>query len=293
MTIIKKNKGGLGRGLSALLEQEGTDITEKGQFRTVGAISEIPINQIEANPFQPRTDFEESALAELAESIKVHGIIQPVTVRKMGYERYQLISGERRTRAAILAGLERLPAYVRIANDQDMLEMALIENIQRENLNAIEVALSYQRLIDECDLKQDELGERVGKDRSTVSNYLRLLKLPDEIQAAIKSQEISMGHARTIAGMKSESEQLELFHRIIQDKLSVRNTENLLKKASANKPSTASEKDKHQYYKQIIEESGTALAEKLSIKSGKGAKGQLIVTFSNEDELRGILQKLS
>jgi ParB family transcriptional regulator, chromosome partitioning protein len=293
MTTIKKNKGGLGRGLSALLEQEGTDITERSQFRTAGAISEIPISQIEANPFQPRIDFEESALSELAESIKVHGIIQPITVRKMGYERYQLISGERRTRAAILAGLERLPAYVRIANDQDMLEMALIENIQRENLNAIEVALSYQRLIDECDLKQDELGERVGKDRSTVSNYLRLLKLPDEIQAAIKSQEISMGHARTIAGMKSETEQLELFHRIIQDKLSVRNTENLLKKISVKKPDTYSEKDKKEYYNQLIQESGTALAKKLSIKSGKGAKGQLIVTFSNEDELKSILQKLS
>jgi len=170
----------LGRGLSALLENADTDITGI-EPKALHSIAEIKISQIIANPFQPRTEFDEVALQELSESIKVHGIIQPITVRKIGYEKYELISGERRTRASILAGLNAIPAYIRLANDQQMLEMALIENIQRENLNSIEVALSYKRLLDECGLKQEELGDRVGKKRTTVNNYLRLLKLPDEI----------------------------------------------------------------------------------------------------------------
>ncbi|MGB0851000.1 MAG: ParB/RepB/Spo0J family partition protein, partial [Bacteroidia bacterium] len=175
----------LGRGLSALLENSETDITGV-EPKALHSIAEIEISQIIANPFQPRIEFDDDALVELSESIKVHGIIQPITVRKIGYEKYELISGERRTRASILAGLRHIPAYIRLADDQQMLEMALIENIQRENLNSIEVALSYKRLLDECGLKQEELGERVGKKRSTVNNYLRLLKLPDEIQLAIK-----------------------------------------------------------------------------------------------------------
>ena len=175
----------LGRGLSALLEDSNTDITGV-EPDALHSIAEINISQIIANPFQPRVEFDDEALNELSESIKVHGIIQPITVRKIGYEKYEIISGERRTRASILAGLTKIPAFIRLANDQQMLEMALIENIQRENLNAIEIALFYKRLIDECSLKQEELGERVGKQRSTVNNYLRLLKLPEEIQLAIK-----------------------------------------------------------------------------------------------------------
>jgi ParB family chromosome partitioning protein len=175
MSSTIKKKAGLGRGLGALLENANTDITASSSNALAGNVAMIPIASIEANPFQPRTEFEQTALAELSESIKVHGVIQPITVRKMGYDRYQLISGERRTRASLLGGLTEIPAYIRVANDQDMLEMALIENIQRSDLNAIEVALSYKRLLEECSLKQEELGERVGKDRTTVNNYLRLL----------------------------------------------------------------------------------------------------------------------
>ncbi|HCS20065.1 MAG TPA: chromosome partitioning protein ParB, partial [Bacteroidetes bacterium] len=175
--MTKPKKPALGKGLSALLKDATTDITSSG-VTPVGGISMIRLNDIQANPFQPRSEFDQVALEELAASIKVHGVIQPITVRKLGYDQYQIISGERRTRASILAGLSEIPAYVRIANDQDMLEMALIENIQRENLNAMEVAFSYQRLMEECKLKMEELGDRVGKNRSTVNNYLRLLKLP-------------------------------------------------------------------------------------------------------------------
>ncbi|MFN5888965.1 MAG: ParB/RepB/Spo0J family partition protein, partial [Bacteroidota bacterium] len=183
-TQIKK-KPGLGRGLSALLEDAGNDVNAAVNA-PIGHVSMVPIRNIEANPFQPRTEFGAAEMEELAESIKVHGVIQPITVRKMSADRFQIISGERRTRASQLAGLTQIPAYVRVANDQDMLEMALIENIQRSDLNAIEIGMSYKRLLEECNLKQEELGERVGKDRTTVNNYLRLLKLPDTIQLGIK-----------------------------------------------------------------------------------------------------------
>ena len=218
----------LGRGLSALLENADTDITGL-EPKALHSIAEIKISQIIANPFQPRTEFDEEALNELSESIKVHGIIQPITVRKIGYEKYELISGERRTRASILAGLNAIPAYIRLANDQQMLEMALIENIQRENLNSIEVALSYKRLLDECGLKQEELGDRVGKKRSTVNNYLRLLKLPDEIQMAIKEGELMMGHARALVNVENPENQLAIFRAVINGSLSVRQVEDLVR----------------------------------------------------------------
>ena len=194
--MAKRNA--LGKGLGALLENADTDITSGSKHRSPNSVALIPINSVIANPFQPRTEFEQQALDELSASIQVHGIIQPITVRKIGVDKFELISGERRTRAAILAGLSEIPAYIRLANDQEMLEMALIENIQREDLNAIEVSLSYQRLLEECGLKQEELGQRVGKKRSTVNNYLRLLKLPDEIQLAIRDAMIGMGHARAL-----------------------------------------------------------------------------------------------
>ena len=196
-------KKGLGRGLSALLEDPSTDITTRNEPvaaapRSAGPIGTIPVAQIEPNPFQPRTHFSDEALAELAQSISELGIIQPVTVRKVGYDRYQLISGERRFRASQLAGLDEVPAYIRIANDEAMLEMALVENIQREELDAIEVAISFQRLIDEVKLTQEQLSEKVGKDRATVANYLRLLKLPPEIQLGLRQRTIGMGHALSL-----------------------------------------------------------------------------------------------
>ena len=193
-----KNRRALGRGLDAILQSPETDITSKdisGDF-VAGAIAEIDINLIETNPFQPRTEFDETALKELAQSIKEQGVVQPVTVRKLGYNKYQLISGERRLRASKMAGLAKIPVFIRVANDEQMLELALIENIHRENLNAIEVAISYQRLIDECNMTQEEVSDKVGKSRSAVANFLRLLKLPAEVQIAIRDGHITMGHAR-------------------------------------------------------------------------------------------------
>src|SRR6478609_8840932 len=241
MTDAKK-RNALGRGLSALLEDADNVKSAKLEPTThpISVINEIPLDQIEVNPYQPRTHFDQEALKELSESIKLQGIIQPITVRQLSKNQYQLISGERRLQASKLAGLTQITAYIRTANDQQMLEMALIENIQRENLNAIEVALSYQRLMTECNLKQEELGDRVGKNRATVSNYLRLLKLPPDIQAAIRDTRISMGHARAIIAMDKAEQQLYVFNRILSEGLSVRQVEELVKNLAA---STGNAKD--------------------------------------------------
>lgn len=294
-----KKKGGLGKGLSALLNNADTDITVSDEYRAGGGVNFIKISQIEANPFQPRTEFEQKALNELSESIKIHGLIQPVTVRKMGYDKFQLISGERRTRASILAGLDKIPAYVRIANDQEMLEMALIENIQRENLNPIEVSLSYKRLLEECQLKQDELGDRVGKDRSTVSNYLRLLKLPDEIQLALQGNKISMGHAKAILAIDEAVEQINLFRRIINDNLSVRNAEELAKLAKNEKATTTSgTKPQANAFniddalKLKLDYLNKKLKTKISVKN-KGNKGELVIPFKVYEDLERILTALN
>src|SRR5690606_31743822 len=234
----QQRKIGLGKGLSALLDDSEEVIKRPTENKTVGdvkeqkipaGISEVPLSQIAINPYQPRTDFDEEALRELADSIKLQGLIQPITVRQAENGAYQLISGERRLRAAKLAGLTEIPAYIRTANDQQMLEMALIENIQRENLNAIEVALSFQRMIEECNLKQEELGERVSKNRSTVTNYLRLLKLPPVIQAAIRDGQLSMGHARSLINVPEIDKQLYIFREIVKKGLSVRKTEELVR----------------------------------------------------------------
>jgi len=296
---FKAKKSGLGRGLSALLNSAETDITVSPEYRASGGVQMIEIKDIDANPFQPRTEFEQKALEELSESIKVHGLIQPVTVRKMGYDKYQLISGERRTRASILAGLERIPAYIRIANDQEMLEMALIENIQRENLNAIEVALSYKRLLEECQLKQEELGDRVGKDRSTVSNYLRLLKLPDEVQIALQQNRITMGHAKAILSVEDPEEQVILFRRIEQESLSVRGAEEIVKLAKQDKqPVAAQGKNQSNQFelddalslkRAFIE---AKIQSSLTIKP-KGKKGEIIIAFKNQKELERILNSLA
>ncbi|RYE14255.1 MAG: ParB/RepB/Spo0J family partition protein, partial [Sphingobacteriales bacterium] len=226
----------LGKGLSALLN-DSEDVfpnkksspSQPAEVNNLGSGNDINIDQIEVNPFQPRTEFDQEALAELSDSIKKQGLIQPITVRRITAGKYQLISGERRLRASKLAGLKQIPAYIRTANDQQMLEMALIENIQRENLNAIEVALSFQRMIDECSLKQEELGERVSKNRSTVTNYLRLLKLPPTIQASLRDGKITMGHAKALIGVEDPSQQLFFHQYIIQHDLSVRKTEDMVR----------------------------------------------------------------
>ncbi len=295
--MTKTKKPALGKGLSALLKDASTDITSSG-VAPVGSISMIKLNDIQANPFQPRTEFEKTALDELAESIKVHGVIQPITVRKMGYDQYQIISGERRTRASILAGLKEIPAYIRVANDQEMLEMALIENIQRENLNAIEVALSYQRLMDECKLKLDELGERVGKNRSTVDNYIRLLKLPDDIQAAIRDGALSMGHARALISVEDETIQLSIFHQAMSEGLSVRAVEELVrgqrpvstKTKSTTKAAPASLVDCSSHQTALND-----LADKYEVPvkiRPKEQGGELILSFDSEETLQKLLESL-
>jgi len=290
-------KKGLGRGLSALLENVETDITSgtdsTGVTRVLGSVAMIPVGHIEANPFQPRSIFDEESLLELSNSIKVHGIIQPVTVRKMGYDQFQLISGERRYRASQIAGLEEIPAYIRVANDQAMLEMALVENIQRKNLDAIEVAISYQRLIDECKLTQDQLSEKVGKKRATVSNYIRLLKLPPEVQYAIRNQDLSMGHARALLSFDDDKALLKAFKKIVAEGLSVRQTEALAKESSSKSSSKRSQSGvlsfEHQKIKSdLIDHFGT----KVDLKRDHQGKGKIEIPFRNDDDLKRIIEKL-
>lgn len=237
-----KRKGGLGRGLNALIEgsyEKKGDRPSTGDrlvSHPVNSVGFIAVEHIEANPYQPRTHFDQEALQELADSIKIQGIIQPVTLRQLGTNSYQLISGERRLQASKLAGLETIPAYIRKADDQQMLEMALIENIQRENLNAIEIALSYQRLLSECNLRQEELGDRVGKNRTTVTNYLRLLKLPPDVQIGLRDAEISMGHARALIGLDDPKLQVELYRKTVAEELSVRRVEELVRNGYGRNP---------------------------------------------------------
>jgi len=296
---MNAKKKALGRGLSALLENPETDITTKddmsGKF-VVGAVSEIPIDKIEANPFQPRDTFEEEALRDLSESITEHGIIQPVTVRKLGYGNYQLISGERRYRASLLAGLTEIPAYIRIANDQQMLEMALVENIQRADLNAIEVAISFQRLIDECSLTQEALSTSVGKNRSTISNYLRLLKLPEDIQAGIRDNKISMGHARALINVEDKREQIILYNRIVNEGLSVRKVEELVRHIADTlyvKPALVSVKPVlTEEILHVREKIKQRFGTRVDISRNNSGKGKLSISFSSDEELQRIISML-
>jgi ParB family chromosome partitioning protein len=292
MSNPKRNA--LGRGLSALLENASTDVTTT-ESKPANSISEILISQIEANPFQPRTEFEENALNELAESIRVHGVIQPITVRKMGYDTYQIISGERRTRASIIAGMTKIPAYVRVANDQEMLEMALIENIQREELNPIEISLSYKRLIDECNLKQDELGERVGKNRTTVNNYLRLLRLPEKVQLALKEKAISMGHARAIINVEDPQKQEWMLEQMLSNELSVRDVESLAREANTS-PVKKAEKPAAQKKSEVLVEFQQNLSDKfntkISIKADDKGRGAIKIPFRSQADLQRILDML-
>jgi ParB family chromosome partitioning protein len=293
---MNNKRRGLGKGLSALLENRDTDITSSSSVRPVlaGNISTVHVSQIEVNPFQPRNEFNKEQLAELAASIEQYGIIQPLTVRKLGVDKYQLISGERRFRAAQMAGLSDVPVYVRITDDQGMLEMALVENIQRQDLDAIEVALSYQRLIDECGLTQEKMADRVGKKRATVTNYLRLLKLPAEIQLAIRNQQISMGHARALINLESEEEQIRLFKKIINEALSVRDIEKLASESKTsqttiNKSAVAPLSFGHQKLKTDLSDKFGA---KIDLKRDLSGKGKIIINFENEDDLARIAEIL-
>jgi len=294
MSNNQKKQPALGRGLGALLTNVDTDITSL-TGATLGSISLLPIHSIETNPFNPREYFQKEALEELAVSIGAHGIIQPLTVRKLGRDKYQLISGERRFRAAQLAGLIEVPAYIRVANDQAMLEMALVENIQREDLNAIEIGISYQRLIEECALTQEQLGEKIAKSRSNVTNHLRLLKLPATIQAGVRDGLISMGHARALVSVADEAEQMRRFNQIHQDGLSVRDLEQLLRKPKTQAPITNLNVSSKLSSLQMvfIEELEKRLAANVSIqKNGKG-QGKLIVPFKSDDDFKRIISLLN
>lgn len=291
-------KMALGRGLGALIEDAAIDSTKNSNEEHVShvvkeLVNEIEVDKIDLNPYQPRTHFDENALQELSDSILKLGVIQPITVRAVD-GRYQLISGERRLRAVKLAGLKTIPAFTRTADDQGMLEMALVENIQREDLNAIEVAISYQRLIDECALTQETLAERVGKKRATVTNYMRLLRLPAEIQVGISESKISMGHARALVNVDDTSLQLSIYNKIINEDLSVRKVEELVRdsqnhkapKASKPKSSTLAESEI-----MLHEHLTNKLGLRADVKPGGKGDGKIVISYNNPDELDLILEK--
>jgi ParB family transcriptional regulator, chromosome partitioning protein len=283
----KNKKGALGRGLEAILQSPDTDITSRdisGNY-VVGAIANLEVKKIEANPFQPRSDFENEALEELAASIAEQGVIQPLTVRKLGYDKYQIISGERRLRAAKSIGLKEVPCYIRVANDEQMLELALIENTHREDLNALEISISYQRLIEECDLTQEELSKKVGKKRSTIANYLRLLKLPAEIQLAIRERKISMGQARNFVNIDDREEQLKLFHEILSDGMSVRELEKKVKNIQ-NKGKKYRLPEK---YKELSENLSSEFNANVRITRSSRGNGSIVFKFNSDDEMERIL----
>ncbi len=288
-------KQALGRGLSALLKDPSNDITsiqDKNADKVIGSIVELEIDTIEINPFQPRTNFNEEALRELASSIKELGVIQPITVRKLDFNKYQLVSGERRFRASKLIGLKTIPSYIRIANDQESLEMALVENIQRQDLDPIEIALSYQRLIDEIQLTQEQMSERVGKKRSTIANYLRLLKLDPIIQTGMRDGFISMGHGRTIINIEDQSSQLDIYEKIISNQLSVRDTETLVKNFHATQSVEIAEKQDPEelpkFIKKGIKEFSEYFGHKISVKIAKNGKGSITIPFHSEEDFNRI-----
>jgi ParB family transcriptional regulator, chromosome partitioning protein len=286
----------IGKGLKALLSniEKTNNVEEKTQMvkSLSSSTAMLSIDAIEVNPFQPRIEFNQDELSELSQSIKIHGLIQPITVRSIGGDSYQLISGERRWRASKLAGLKEVPVYVRVANDQELLEMALIENIQRADLNAIEVAISYQRLIDECALTHETLSERVGKNRSTVTNYLRILKLPPEIQTSVKTNEISMAHARVLAGISDIGMQLHMYKKTIADHLSVRQLEAASKGEDATKKASP---DTDQIpsnitaeLERIKKEISSLLGTKVEINRNSSGKGKMVISFKNDKEFNAI-----
>ncbi|MFN8210193.1 MAG: ParB/RepB/Spo0J family partition protein [Bacteroidales bacterium] len=287
MNMSKKNA--LGRGLGALIEGVEKEVLEK----KVEANLQIAVESIDGNPFQPRTRFDEQSLEELAASIKQLGIVQPLTVRESANGRYQLIAGERRLRAAKLAGLTHVPAFVRTADDQAMLELALVENIQREDLDAVDVAISYQRLIEECRLTQEQLSDRVGKQRSTVANYLRLLKLPPEIQLGIKNKQLSMGHARTLINIEDPKKQIKVYYRILDNDLSVRSTEELvrtLQVETLKDPAKAEKKKKlNDDFIQLSQHLEKIFTSKVNFRINEKGKGKIVIQFESPEEMERIL----
>jgi ParB family chromosome partitioning protein len=288
--MVKRNV--LGRGLGALIDDSEpvVDVNEK-----VSGGAEIPVDKIKLNPFQPRTDFDEEALQELAESIRAIGVVQPITVRETEDGNYQLITGERRLRAARIAGLSNIPAYIRKANDQGMLEMALVENIQREDLNAIEIALTFQRLIDECNLTQENLSQRVGKKRATIANYMRLLKLPAEIQLGIRNDQISIGHAKTLVSIENPKAQLKLYYRIIDEDLSVRAAEELSRKIqntveNEQKPEIiSSSSESAKTYEELKNHLSGFFNTNVDLKRNTKGAGKIIISFNSDEELERII----
>jgi len=281
---MTEKKSAMGRGLGSILGDT--------QMKPEASINEIEIALIEANPFQPRAHFDEEALQELAASIREIGIIQPITIRKLGASRYQLISGERRLKASVIAGLTKIPAYIRTADDQGMLEMALVENIQREDLNPLEVAISYQRLIEECQLTQELLSDRVGKNRSTISNYLRLLKLPAEIQLGLKTSQLSMGHARSIITIEDPAVQLAVYQKIIDSNLSVRKIEEMVRAIQAGPKVPRAKKQPAFEHGQLQDQLKRYFQVDVQFSRNKKGKGKIVLVFKSDDELEKILGKL-
>ncbi len=287
--MAKRNA--LGRGLGALIDDAGHE-----RIVTADAVNEIDIDRIEANPFQPRSGFNEKALEELARSIKELGIIQPITVRNLNDHKFQLISGERRLRAAQMAGLKKIPAFIRFADDQGMLEMALVENIQREDLDAIEIAISFQRLIEECKLTQESMSERAGKKRSTISNYLRLLKLPAEIQLGIRDKQITMGHARALVNIDNEKTQLNIYYKVIDEGLSVRKTEDIIRDVNTPKVNGTKEKVRlPEEYEQLKKHLAEHFNATIDFKRNNKGSGKIVIPFKSDEDLErimGIIDKM-
>ncbi len=294
-----KRQGGLGRGLSAILT--GGDIYKHEEtVKTVINTNLLPLAQIETNPFQPRTEFDAEALAELAASIRVHGIIQPITVRRLAENQYQLIAGERRLRAAKIADLIEIPAYIRTADDEQMMEMALIENIQRQDLNPVEIAISYKRMMEELGLKQEELGEKVGKNRATVANFVRLLKLPPEIQIGLRDALISMGHAKPLITIENPIDQLTIFKVIVEKGLNVRQTEELVRnlflnkdKKETNKPAKKAEDTQYNILlKDLQDKLETKFGNKVVLTPSDNGKGEIRIAFQSTDDLNRMIEML-
>lgn len=302
MSTPKPNKDLLGKGIRSLLQGIDSDLKntagglKDSAVEAVTSILRIPVSQVEPNPKQPRRDFDEQALQELAQSIKIHDIIQPITVSKISANKYRLISGERRWRAAKEAGLKDIPAYIRQANDQELLELALLENLQREDLNAVEVALSYKRMMEELDYTQEQVAERMGKDRSTVTNYIRLLKLPPDIQVAVRSGELSMGHARALINVDTVDKQLYIFNQIKEKSLSVRQTENLVRalyKEGGNEEKKATTPALPPVYKKIEDKLASHFSTKVNLKHSKNGSGQIAIDYYSLQELNKLLAQMN
>ena len=287
--MAKKNV--LGRGLGALIDV-GEEQDERSLLHSPSAVNEIAIKSISVNPFQPRTSFDEESLNELVQSVEEHGIIQPITVRRAADNSYQLISGERRMKAAVKAGLKRIPAFVREAGDENMLELALVENIQREDLDAIEVAISYQRLIEEFNLTQEGLGGRVGKKRATIANYLRLLNLPVEIQTGIREKKISMGHARALVGIEDKEYQLEVFSKILSQDLSVRQVEALAKKSKVSETDSETPEETRSDYEDLREHLSHHFGATIEFKRSNKGSGRIVIPFKSDEDLQRIVSIL-